>query len=136
MYIAFRDTDLWEQNANGHRGHQIRRGIVGAEVVWWMPALKSAGPRRGGFRSLRAALRGSMPTYCPRQLHYCAMDQSMMDATKREREFIAGLAAQGPRLGEAQVPPPFTTTNLKAAFVRSIQQEPSVAADKVSFAFC
>ena len=57
-----------------------------------------------------------------------AMDQSMMDATKREREFIAGLAAQGPRLGEAQVPPPFTSTNLKAAFARSIQQGPGVAA--------
>jgi hypothetical protein len=43
-----------------------------------------------------------------------AMDQSMMDATKREREFIAGLAAQGPRLGEAQVPPPFTSTKSKS----------------------
>ena len=40
----------------------------------------------------------------------------MMDATKREREF---LAAEGPRLGEAQVPPSFTSTNLKAAFILS-----------------
>jgi hypothetical protein len=37
------------------------------------------------------------------------MDQSMMDATKRQ-------------LAEAQVPPPFTSMNLKAAFVRSIRR--------------
>jgi hypothetical protein len=65
-----------------------------------------------------------------------AMDQSMMDATKRDQEFIRLPCGPSPRLGEAQVPPPFTSTNRKAAFVR-IQQEPSVAAGNcVSFVFC
>ena len=60
----------------------------------------------------------------------------MMDATKRDREFIAGLAAKA-RLGEAQVPPPFTSMNLKARlFVLSGRNQAWPQATEVSFAVC
>jgi hypothetical protein len=82
------------------------------------------------LRCLRAALRGSMPA-STRQRHY-PRDGPDEDATKRDREFIAGLAAQGPRLGDAGATPPFTWMNLKAAFVRSSRQEPSVGRRQLS----
>jgi hypothetical protein len=50
-----------------------------------------------------------------------------MGCDKEDREFIADLAAQGLRLGEAQCHRRFTSLN-EVAFVRFIRQEPSVAA--------
>jgi hypothetical protein len=56
------------------------------------------------------------------------MDQSIIDATKRDRKFIAGL---GPKASGwvkcSAATAVFTSMNLKAVFVRSIRQE-SVAA--------
>jgi hypothetical protein len=50
------------------------------------------------IQSLRAALIGSMPASFSFVTH--AVHQPMMDSTKRDREFVAGLATERPRLHE------------------------------------
>ena len=77
----------------------LRSWLVGESPV---PVLHAWGLPPELARDLRATAVGSIPALPPGEL-VATRAPTVTDATERNREFVPGLAAQGPRLYEPKV---------------------------------